>query len=362
MRRDRVSHDFDSDNELWFVLGCCESVAASGRTEFLDEVCSFWDRGQGTIWEHIKRAFYWVRDQIGTGQHGLILIREGDWNDYLSLIGAEGRGESVMNSGMACRAFASVLEIARRSKETPFAAEVEDYLAGQREAVAASFDRGWFRCGYTDDGKPVGSHAENRLFLNAQAWPALGKCGTPEQRQTALRNAIRHCHTDIGLMLMSRPYSSPAPDDVSSCGIPAGEGENAGIWPQTVHWLVWALVEEGMLDEALAEWKCGTLHNHAHRFPEVPYGIFNGPDCFSSKWAGKREGWTQVQLLNRAQTVPMNPMIAWQGFTLRKIKQALGEAGLPNPSFHLPLPNDPASRPRTVAPAATRLPVVSGAQ
>jgi cellobiose phosphorylase len=323
MRRDRRSHEFESDNELWFVLGCCESIAMSGRTELLDEVCSFWDQGEGTIWEHIKRAFYWVRDQVGTGRHGLILIRDGDWNDYLSLMGAEGRGESVVNSGTACRGFGHVLEIARRRGEASFAHEVEIYLANLQTAVAAAFDQGWFRRGYTDNGKPVGSYAENRVFLNAQTWAVLGKCGTAEQRRMALKNAIKHCHTDIGLTLMSRPYSSPAPDDISWCAIPAGEGENAGIWPQTIHWFVWALTEEGLLEEALAEWKCGTLHRHACQFPEVPYGIFNGPDCFSSKWSGKREGWTQSQLLNRAQFVPINPMIAWQGFTLRKINEAL---------------------------------------
>lgn len=326
MRRDRSSHEFDSDNELWFVLGCCESIAMSGRAELLEEVCSFWDGDEATIWEHMKRAFYWVRDHIGTGQHGLILIREGDWNDYLSLMGAEGKGESVMNSGMACRAFASLSEIATRRGETCFAGEVESYLAKMRLAVAEAFDQGWFLRGYTDAGKPVGSHAEARLFLNAQAWPALGKCGTAEQRRKALKNAVKLCHSDIGMTLMSRPYSSPAPDDISWCAIPAGEGENAGIWPQTIHWLVWALTEEGLLEEALAEWKCGTLHSHACRFPGVPYGIFNGPDCFSSKWAGKREGWTQSQLLNRAQSVPMNPMIAWQGFTLRKINEALSQS------------------------------------
>jgi hypothetical protein len=323
MRRDRLSHEFDSDNELWFVLGCCESTATLDRAEFLDEFCSFWDGGEGSIWEHVKRAFYWVRDQIGLGKHGLILIREGDWNDYLSLMGVEGRGESVMNSGLACRAFGAMKEIALRRGETSFVAEVESYLEKLRPAVAQAFDEGWFRRGYTDQGKPVGSHAENRLFINAQTWSALGKCGTTEQRRLALKNAIKHCHTDIGVTLMSRPYSSPAPDDISWCAIPAGEGENAGIWPQTVHWLVWALTEEGLLEEALAEWKCGTLTAHARWFPEVPYGIFNGPDCFSSKWSGRREGWTQSQLLNRAQTVPMNPMIAWQGFTLRKINAAL---------------------------------------
>jgi hypothetical protein len=86
--------------------------------------------------------------------------------------------------------------------------------------------------------------------------------------------------------------------------------------------MVWALAEEGLLDEALAEWKCGTLRNHARHFPEVPFGIFNGPDCFSSVWAGSREGWTQVQLLDRARFAPMNPIIAWQGFALRKINEA----------------------------------------
>ena len=322
MRRDRVSTEFESDNELWFVLGCCEVVAQTGDATFLDESCSFWDEGRDTMWEHLKRAFYWVRDEIGRGPHGLVLIREGDWNDYLSLVGAEGRGESVMNSGMACRGFSALAALARQREEMPFAAEVEKYTEEVRAAVAAAFDGAWFLGGFTDAGVPLGSHAEDRLFLNAQSWAALGHCGTPEQRRRGLLSAIEKCHTEIGLMLMSRPYSSPAPADISWCAIPAGEGENAGIWPQTVHWTVWALAEEGLIEEALAEWKCSTLRQHARHCPEVPFGIFNGPDCFSSSWAGPREGMTQLQLLNRAEYVPMNPMVAWQGYSLRKINQA----------------------------------------
>ena len=44
-----------------------------------------------------------------------------------------------------------------------------------------------------------------------------------------------------------------------------------------------------MLDLALTEWTKGTLQNHSREFPDVPYGIFNGPDCWSSKLAGSLE-------------------------------------------------------------------------
>ncbi|MDR1145829.1 MAG: hypothetical protein LBK71_06820 [Verrucomicrobiales bacterium] len=319
LRRDRPPREFESDNELWFIIGACESLTLSGRAELLDEVCAFWDGGAGTLWEHLQRAFYWVRDGVGRGQHGLLLIREGDWNDYLSLMGAAGRGESLMNSGMACRACDVLAPLAVARGAAAFAREVAALAEELRAAVGAAFDQGWFLRGYTDAGQAVGSFAEDRVFINAQSWCALGKCGTPEQRRLALTNAVAKCHTDCGLTLMSRPYSSPAPDDISWCAIPAGEGENAGIWPQTIYWMVWALAEEGLLDEALTEWTHGTLRHHAQRFPAVPFGIFNGPDCFSSKWSGRREGWTQTQLVDRAHTVPMNPMVAWQGYAMRKI-------------------------------------------
>lgn len=326
MRRDRFSRDFDSDTELWFVLGCGEMVSLTGNAGFLDQECEFWDEGKASIWEHIRRAFYWVRDEVGRGSHGLILIREGDWNDYLSLMGIGGRGESVMNSGMACRAFDHVADLARKRGEAKFAREVEKYAGELRRAVQDSFSKAWFLRGYTDEGRPVGDYSDDRLFLNAQTWAALGRCGTREQRRKALRSAIEKCGTRIGLTLMSRPYTSPAPDDISFCAIPMGEGENAGIWPQTIHWMVWALAEEGMLDEALEQWQGGTLRNHARKFPEVPFGIFNGPDCFSSRWSGIREGWTQVQLIDRSRFVPILPAVAWQGFAMRRINRAASAA------------------------------------
>jgi hypothetical protein len=146
--------------------------------------------------------------------------------------------------------------------------------------------------------------------------------GTAEQRRSALRAALRENGSRIGLTILSRAYPSPPPEDLSFAPLPAGQGENGGIWPQTVYWTVWALAEEGMIDEAMAQWKAMSLRNHAHAIPAAPFGVTGGPDCYASRLAGEAEGWTQTDVFNRLVTVPQNPAVAWQAFALAKIEAA----------------------------------------
>ncbi|MDF3057411.1 MAG: cyclic beta 1-2 glucan synthetase [Rariglobus sp.] len=319
----------ESDNEIWFVLACAEVVQTTGNLDFLDEELPFWEGEPAPVWEHLRRAVDWIFKGVGLGAHGLILIADGDWNDYLSGVGARGFGESMMNTGMACCALDRLIPLAR-IRDPLFAAECEERLAALRAAATAGFDGRWFVRGYTDDGVPFGTLAQDRIFLNAQSWCVLGGCGTPAMRESALRAALEKCQSELGLTLMSRPYPCPPPSDVSTCPIPAGEGENSGIWPQTVHWAVWALAELGWHDEALEIWERISLRNHARLHPEVPYGIFNGPDCYSSHHAGDREGWTQVEMLERAKFPPMNPMVAWQAFSLARVKKPLSAKAVPS--------------------------------
>ncbi len=312
-----------SDPEIWFLLGAT-TVALEGDTEMLDVSIPWADGGQASMWEHMARAFVHVRDAIGRGSHGLVRFVRGDWNDYLGPMGSRGRGESMMNSGMACRAYAQLAELARRRGLGDFAREVEAELESLRASVAEGFDAGHFLRGYTDEGKIVGGSADGRVFLNAQSWPVLGGCGSDAQRRRALETALEACRTELGLCLVSKPFASPPPADISHLPIPAGEGENGGVWPQTVAWMIWALAETGMTDQARDVWKRMTLRHHYRTYPDVPFGIFNGPDCYNSHLAGERAHWTQIQLWNRQIHTPMNPAVAWQAFAMRKIKQAQG--------------------------------------
>lgn len=308
----------ESDSEIWFVQACAEVLLSTGRHEFLDEVVPFWEGGSGTILEHLRRAVSWIREGIGTGRHGLIRMADGDWNDYLSGVGRGGYGESMMNTGIACAALSALAPLVE-SRDPAFARSCREFLSALREAAGRAFDGEWFVRGYTDEGRPFGTVEEDRLFLNAQSWCVLGGCGTTEMRKIAMRSALDKCWSPLGLTLMSRPYSCPPPPDVSDCPIPAGEGENAGIWPQTVHWAIWALASLGWKEEGLDLWKRMSLQNHATLHPETPFGIFNGPDCYSSHFSGEREGWTQVEMLERSKFPPMNPMVAWQAFSLSRL-------------------------------------------
>ena len=324
-RNDIPHYERDSDTEIWFLMALGEYVELTGDLAFLDDILPWFPEGKDSLWDHAKRAFQWITQGIGIGQHGLILILEGDWNDYLSTVGARGKGESVMNSGMAARAFDSLARVARKRGDTAFAAEAEKWRDSLRAAVGRAFDREWFAGCYTDDGNPIAGYGD-RVYLNAQSWAALGGCGTPEQRRKALLSAVEQCASKIGLLLQSKAYSSPAPPEISWAPLPGGEGENGGIWPQTVHWTVWALAQEGLLDQAFAEWQKSTLRNHARCCPDVPYGIFNGPDCWSSRLAGPFEGWSQYELFNRQVPCPMCPIISWQALSMLQIAKARARA------------------------------------
>lgn len=308
----------ESDSEIWFLLAIGEYIKTTGDYDFLNEEVDFMTFGEsGTIWDHAKAAFHFVFDYIKTGDHGLIRIMEGDWNDYLSKIGHGANGESVMNTGIMSRALESLENIAGKLNDFGFQQEMKIFHNSLLKAGSAAFNKEWFIRGYDDAGKALGPYGD-RVFLNAQTWSVLGNFGNDRQKQTALHNMVSYCTSDIGMLLMSKPFTSPAPK-ISWSPIESGEGENAGIWPQTVHWGIWALAENGKTKMAMEEWKKMTLRNHYEKYSDVPFGIINGPDCYSSYFSGKREGWTQTGIFNRILEIPMNPIVAWQAFSMKKI-------------------------------------------
>jgi len=308
-----------SDTEPWFLLALMEHARTERGRAFLDTSHPYANGPAATVWQHAVATFRWIRDQIGVGRHGLVKSHHGDWNDYLFPMGAAGEGESMMNTGITARAYDLFAAEATRRGENNLAAAATEACQSLREAAGRAFDQTHFPRGFTDAGRAIGATVDERCFINAQSWAALGGCGTPEQRRTALQHALEVNHDPRGLTLVSRPFPSPPPADVSSLPIPAGEGENGGVWPQAVAWFIWALAEDGLRDEALATCKRMSFRHAAEIYPDTPFGLFNGPDCYNSHLAGELAHWTQVQLWDRRAFTPMNPAVSWHQFALSKI-------------------------------------------
>jgi cyclic beta-1,2-glucan synthetase len=88
-----------------------------------------------SLYEHCCRAI-----QAGTtaGEHGLPLMKSGDWNDGMNRVGHEGRGESIWLAWFLAKTLTEFAQIARHSRPRPSASrERPTSTAGTASGTAA---------------------------------------------------------------------------------------------------------------------------------------------------------------------------------------------------------------------------------
>ena len=83
---------YRADDALWLFPTIWKYIAETGAMEFMDEVIPFADQGEGTVYEHLKRAIDFSLHHLGP--HGMPAGLYADWNDCLRL-GANGESSFV---------------------------------------------------------------------------------------------------------------------------------------------------------------------------------------------------------------------------------------------------------------------------
>lgn len=202
----------------------------------------------GTVLEHCRRALMRVLAR-GVGAHGLLLIGTGDWNDAFDRVGAQGRGESVWLTwffAITARKFAALVG-GHAAEQLALAA---DHCT---RAAEGAWDGAWYRRGYYDDGRPLGSEAcgECRIDAIAQAFAALDTHADPGRVHTALTSAVEHLfdreHNVVRLFDPPITRRTPETGYVRSYG--AGLRENGGQYTHGALWLAMALLRTGRTAE-----------------------------------------------------------------------------------------------------------------
>ena len=274
------------DQEMWLLWAASEYVLATRDKAFLDEkIVPYRNQAASasdpTVRDLLARAYTHLVNEIGTGQHGLLKMLMGDWNDTIVrgrvaekyMPEVHQQGESVLNSAMASYVLDFYGRMLDYAGEKQAAQESRDNADVQRKAVQQVWTGKWFRRAWL--GESLGWVGDDRLWLEPQPWAIIGAAASPEQRQAlvaSIHESLRK-PSPIGSMILS------VAEDTQSKR--PGKLEDGGIWPSINGTLIWALALSGS-PAAWDEWKKNCLAMHAEAYPDIWYGIWSGPDCYNS--------------------------------------------------------------------------------
>ena len=305
-----------SDDLAWLPFVVDHYIRVTGDRTILDEYVPFlsmralepheherYDLPQvtdehGSVYEHCLRALHRA---CTSGAHALPLIGIGDWNDGMSRVGVEGRGESVWLAWFLVRTlrqFASHAQVrGDLARAAEFRVQADAYVAAiERDG----WDGRWYRRAFYDDGTPLGSSSSDDCQIDAiaQSWSVISEAGDPSRQVMALAAfEERLVNRDARLlMLLTPPFDTGAHDPGYIKGYVPGVRENGAQYTHAALWSVLALAMRGEGDRAFALFEMLNPLTHTTT-PEAvatykvePYVI--AADVYTAKGQLGRGGWT----------------------------------------------------------------------
>ncbi len=231
-----------SDNHLWLVMTAYNIVIEEGKLDYLDEVVEYFDGGEGTVWEHIKKSIDFCMANLGK-ICGFPLMLSSDWNDMLYKVCREGKGESIWTSmqfGTVLRQIAELAELKGEDKQK----YLDIYEAQKKLVNEKAWDGEWYRRCITDNGTFIGSKAEPqaKIWLNTQSWSVISGMG--DKGEQAMDSVKKYLDTELGIKKIH-----PSMKDYPSKEDPltyynTGCGENGSVF---CHANTWAIIAECIL-------------------------------------------------------------------------------------------------------------------
>jgi cellobiose phosphorylase len=283
-----------TDDLLWLSFVTSNYIRETGDASVLDDTARFIDdESPASIEEHARRAF--ERVFMRTSSRALPYIGAGDWNDGLSAVGLEERGESVWLGHFLAGLLGDWEEIHRRTGKAPFAA---DYGERRKRFVDAlnhhGWDGEWYWRALRDDGEKIGSRENQvgRIYLNAQTWAILNDVADEGRSKQIWAAVKQHLVSEVGALLLAPAYDVPDEKIGYITRYAPGLRENGGVY---THAATWAIAAAAKMRDAETVEKLLIAIDPSNKDPErywaEPYvlpGNVDGPD---SPLFG-RAGWT----------------------------------------------------------------------
>lgn len=230
-----------------------------------------------------------------TDSRGLPLIGSGDWNDGMNLVGAQGKGSSVWLAwffSISLRDTAALcLSLGKNDDARTLTAAAERF----ERAAGESWDGGWYRRAYYDDGTPLGSHEneECRIDSIAQSFAVLSGQADPVRSAAALDAAVAQLadRKNRLIRLFTPPFENTLRNPGYIKGYPPGIRENGGQYTHAAVWLAYACFYAGKANDAAALLGLLLPSGREHDvYLTEPYVL--AADVYSNPACAGRGGWS----------------------------------------------------------------------
>ncbi len=291
------NHTACSDDYLWLPYVVASYVRETGDDSILDRTAPFVDDSKGaTIAEHCRRSI--ARAFARTSPRGIPFIGSCDWNDGLSAMGIDEKGESVWLAMFLCGILADWSVMLQRRGDGALAKQYQD----KRTAYAAAINgHAWdadsyYKYGTKDNGEWVGASSapEGKVHLNAQTWSILTDIAPPDRAASAWDAVKRHLITDYGPLLVWPAYTVPDTTIGYITRYSPGSRENGGVYMHAATWALAAackLRDTQSVSRIWAGVSPASRGQDADRYFAEPYVMPGNVDGPLSDKPG-RAGWT----------------------------------------------------------------------
>ncbi len=257
------------DLPFWLIIALETYERYSGDSSIYTEIVPWLDApsaegsAQGapaTLWEHAMTGIAYALEY---GDHGLIKMGAGDWNDALSGPGKEG-GTTFLNE-IAYLALALTGKVAHeRGLAHPFDIEKEQEKLYQ--GVMRYWNGDWFARAVTEKNEILGDkednsgrgpsgHSGGRIFLLPQVWFTVSGMAEhcAESRavaQKALDSVISKLEKKGGLIKCDPGYCEYDPKAGNLSALTPGMAENFAIYNHSAAFSVYAFLKAGRTADA----------------------------------------------------------------------------------------------------------------
>jgi len=276
-----------TDDLLWLPFVMMNFIDETGDYKILSAKEPYYDNKnkKDTIFNHSVAAIEKVLTRMS--KRGLTLIGAGDWNDGLSAVGLEFKGESIWLTEFFYLVLVRFSELCKEIGND----DLHKKYSKKAAELKKSFDKNawdgeWFYRATKDDGKKVGSKSspEGKIYLNAQTWSVISGIAEKDKQKKAMNAVSKYLLKKNGCLLLSPAYSIPDKMIGYLSRYAPGRRENGGVYTHAATWSVWAYSLIKDKEQAFTAYKNlnpvfnGLKPDEYVAEPYVTPGNIDGPD------------------------------------------------------------------------------------